>query len=92
MRIRHAVPAAMGLSLLLGLSGGAFAATSSYDANTSNGPAAGTTSGPAAGTNVYTGNKKMAHNGKKMNAVGGAPGVQGQKGSKNGPAATPQSR
>lgn len=61
MRIRHAVSAAIGLSFLLALSGGAFAARS-YDAP-SKGPAVGVTSGPADHTNVYTGvkaPKKMA--------------------------------
>ena len=81
MRGSQATATVMDLSLMLVFTGAAFAASSDTSGSL------GTTSGPAAGSNVQPGtNQKMAHNGKKTNAVGGAPGVAGPKGSKNGPA------
>lgn len=79
MRAYQALASAAALSLVLAMSGAAYAATNDDMSNTS---------GPAAGSNVKPGHKqKMAHNSKvKSNEVSGAPGVEGAKGSKSGPA------
>lgn len=90
MRAYRATATAIGLSLALAFSGAAFAASSDTTGSSNSGAAMGTTSGPAAGNNVSTGSQdqNMAHNGQqKSKTVGGAPGVAGQPGSKNGPAA-----
>jgi hypothetical protein len=84
MRAHRATATAIGLSLALAFSGAAFAADNSMSTTSGS---SGTTSGPAAGGNVQPGmqGQNMSHNKQKSNSVGGAPGVQGAKGSKAGP-------
>jgi predicted lipid-binding transport protein (Tim44 family) len=92
MRAYQAAATAVGLSFLLAMTGGAFAATSSSDMQGNQGPAIGTTSGPAAGNNVSTGDESAQNQEKKSEQQSGAPGVAGKPGGKNGPAQQPSDK
>ncbi|TAL78217.1 MAG: hypothetical protein EPN75_11555 [Beijerinckiaceae bacterium] len=87
MRVRHATAVTTALALLMSMPvAAAFAAEGS-----TSGAAEGSTSGPAAGNHVTpsTAVQKNGEDGSKAaTGQGGGPGVEGQPGNKNGPAAT----
>lgn len=91
MRIRHATAVATALALLMSMPvAAAFAAEGS-----TSGAAEGSTSGPAAGNHVTPSTavqKNGENDSKATSGQGGAPGVEGQPGNKNGPAATSPSK
>lgn len=91
MRIRHATAVATALAFLMSMPvAAAFAAEGS-----TSGTAEGSTSGPAAGGHVTpsTAVQKNGESGSKATSgQAGGPGVEGQPGNKNGPAATPPSK
>ena len=88
MRVRHATAVATALAFLMSMPvAAAFAAEGS-----TSGAAEGSTSGPAAGKNTMPSTAVQKNGEKGAKGQAGGPGVEGQPGNKNGPAATPPSK